>query len=55
MFYRGCLIIKKEEGYLVITPARKKFLFRDAKCEKDCENWIDRQLANFAIYKVFTE
>ena len=50
--YRGCTITKSERSFLIQFPFGVPALIKDAKCFKDCETWIDRQLARLAILKV---
>ncbi|MCC3535597.1 MAG: hypothetical protein JGK03_15600 [Microcoleus sp. PH2017_25_DOB_D_A] len=52
--YRGCTIIKKARGreFLIQFPSGDWALIKDATSFKDCETWIDRQLARLAILKV---
>jgi hypothetical protein len=56
IFYRGFIIKnyhKKEQGYLVITPAQVEILLLDAVNFEQCKWWIDRNLVKFAIDKAF--
>ena len=50
--YRGCTITKSERGFLIQFRFGVPVLIKDAKCFKDCETWIDRQLARLAILQI---
>lgn len=52
-WYRGCIVVTAELGFLIQFPSGAKVLIKDARSFVDCQNWIDRQLARLAIEKVY--
>lgn len=55
VFYRGCSIQNEKQRYLIVTPAQTKISTKNAESFEDCKNWIDRQLAHWAIEKLNLE
>lgn len=53
--YRSCTITPQKRGFLIQFPSGNKVLIEDARSFKDCQNWIERQLALLAIQKVYPD
>lgn len=50
-WYQGCIIVPADLGFLIQFPSGNKVLIKNASSFADCRNWIDRQLAHWAIEK----
>lgn len=51
--YRSCTITPQKVGFLIQFTSGDKVLIKDACSFADCHNWIDRQLAHWAIERVY--
>lgn len=52
IFYRGFTIKnyhKKEQGYLIVTPAGVEILIKDAVNFEQCKCWVNDKIAKQAI------
>lgn len=53
--YRGYTITCAEIGFLIQFPSGDLILIKDALTFRECQNWIDRQLALLAISRIDPE
>lgn len=56
IFYRGFTLKnyhKEKQGYLIVTPAGREILIKDATSFEDCKWWVDDKVAKQAIEQAF--